>query len=377
MVSIMIGLCRYLVFTRRHTLMMSDTPVPCEAAQRKDHHDASHVSGAPSLPSTADCVFVTSECGVLPGCAILPECKEHTECAVQSPPESTHEEYQYISLVREILTSGDRILDRTQVGIRALFGRTMRFSLRNNQFPLLTTKKVFFRGVVEELLWFISGSTNVADLEAKGVTIWSANVSKVSYMAQPFDAGPIYPFQWRHAGASYQGCQADYTGQGVDQLRNAIADIRMNPGSRRIVVCSWSPSDIPLMTLPPCHAIFQFHVTPPRIKGEKGGLSLCLYQRSGDMGLGIPFNIASYALLTIMVAHICELEPLEFIHMMGNVHLYEDHCEPIRAQLDRTPYTFPTLKIVGSVAEIDQFQPSHFLLENYRAHPAVALSMAV
>lgn len=218
-----------------------------------------------------------------------------------------HEEYQYLDHIQNIIQNGFKRMDRTGVGTYGIFGAQMRYSLRNNVFPLLTTKRVFWRGVVEELLWFIKGSTNALELSAKNVHIWDANSSRQFldsvglYDNEEGDLGPIYGFQWRHYGAQYHGMHADYTNKGIDQLANVIDTINNRPNDRRIIMCAWNPIDIPKMALPPCHCLVQFFVANDE-------LSCLLYQRSADMGLGVPFNIASYALLTYMIAHVTGLK---------------------------------------------------------------------
>ncbi|NXH15372.1 TYSY synthase, partial [Bucco capensis] len=215
-------------------------------------------------------------------------------------------EAQYLRQVQHILEHGHRKEDRTGIGTISVFGMQARYSLRD-QFPLLTTKKVFWKGVLEELLWFIKGSTNAKELSAKGVKIWDANGSREFLDKQGFsnreegDLGPVYGFQWRHFGAEYKDMHTDYSNQGIDQLQKVIETIKTNPDDRRIIMSAWNPKDISLMALPPCHALCQFYV----LNGE---LSCQLYQRSGDMGLGVPFNIASYSLLTYMIAHVTGLK---------------------------------------------------------------------
>nr|XP_014436999.1 thymidylate synthase [Pelodiscus sinensis] len=250
------------------------------------------------------------------------------------------------------------------------------FNSFSDQFPLLTTKRVFWKGVLEELLWFIQGSTNAKELSAKGVKIWDANGSRDFLDKQGFskreegDLGPVYGFQWRHFGAEYKDMNADYSGQGVDQLQNVIDTIKNNPDDRRIIMCAWNPKDISLMALPPCHALCQFYV----LNGE---LSCQLYQRSGDMGLGVPFNIASYSLLTYMIAHVTGLKPGEFIHTLGDAHIYLNHVEPLKIQLQREPRPFPKLKILRKVENISDFKADDFQIEDYNPHPAIKMEMAV
>merc|ERR1719361_2901407 len=238
-----------------------------------------------------------------------------------------HEEYGYLTAIREIIEKGVSMEDRTGVGTLSTFGMQMRFDLRKT-FPLLTTKRTFWRGVVEELLWFIKGDTNAKHLSEKGVKIWDGNSSREFLDGRGLghreegDLGPVYGFQWRHFGAEYGDMHADYTGKGVDQLANVIDLIKNNPNSRRIVMTAWNPKDQPLMALPPCHMFCQFYVA-------NGELSCQMYQRSADMGLGVPFNIASYSLLTRMVAQVCGLKAGDFVHVIGDCHVYMNHVEPL------------------------------------------------
>ncbi|XP_010530821.1 PREDICTED: bifunctional dihydrofolate reductase-thymidylate synthase 1-like isoform X2 [Tarenaya hassleriana] len=250
-----------------------------------------------------------------------------------------HEEFLYLNLVQDIISTGNLKDDRTGTGTLSKFGCQMRFNLRRN-FPLLTTKRVFWRGVVEELLWFISGSTNAKVLQEKGIHIWDGNASR-DYLdstglteREEGDLGPIYGFQWRHFGARYTNMHADYTGQGFDQLLDVIDKIKNKPNDRRIILSAWNPSDLKLMALPPCHMFAQFYVA-------NGELSCQMYQRSADMGLGVPFNIASYSLLTCIIAHACELVPGDFIHVIGDSHVYQTHVRPLQEQLQNPPKPFP------------------------------------
>lgn len=286
-----------------------------------------------------------------------------------------HEEYMYLRLVREILSSGNLKADRTRTGTLSKFGCQMKFNLRKS-FPLLTTKRVFWRGVVEELLWFVSGSTNAKVLQEKGIHIWDGNASR-SYLdsiglsdREEGDLGPIYGFQWRHFGASYTDMHADYTGKGFDQLADVIQKIKNNPDDRRIILSAWNPSDLTLMALPPCHMFSQFYVA-------NGEVSCVMYQRSADMGLGVPFNIASYALLTCMIAHICDLLPGDFIHDLGDAHVYCNHIEPLREQLLKLPKPFPALKINPQKKDINSFEAADFELIGYDPHPRIEMKMAV
>ncbi|KAM7390307.1 hypothetical protein PAMA_008467 [Pampus argenteus] len=285
------------------------------------------------------------------------------------------DERGYLDQVEFILQRGGRKGDRTGTGVVSVFGAQARYSLRD-QFPLLTTKRVFWKGILEELLWFIKGSTNAKELSEKGVRIWDANGSRDFLDKSGFtdreegDLGPVYGFQWRHFGAEYTNMHADYTGQGVDQLQKVIDTIKTNPEDRRIIMCAWNPKDLPLMALPPCHALCQFYV-------HDGELSCQLYQRSGDMGLGVPFNIASYALLTYMIAHITGLKPGDFVHTLGDAHIYINHIEPLKVQLQREIRPFPKLKILRKVESIDDFRADDFEICDYNPHPAIKMQMAV
>jgi len=286
-----------------------------------------------------------------------------------------HDEDQYLNLIRKIIKKGVTRGDRTGVGTISIFGTQMRFDLRN-QFPLLTTKRVFWRAVAEELLWFIKGSTDAKLLQAKKISIWDGNSTREFLDASGFqdrqvgDLGPVYGFQWRHFGAEYGTCDDDYTGKGIDQLREVIDRIRTNPTDRRIIMTAWNPSQIPQMALPPCHCLAQFYVA-------NGELSCQLYQRSADMGLGVPFNIASYALLTYMIAHVTKLTPGDFIHTLGDTHVYLNHVEPLKQQLERTPRPFPQLKFKRDVTNIDDFKFDDLEIVGYDPHPSIKMEMAV
>ncbi|RXN00702.1 Thymidylate synthase [Acipenser ruthenus] len=213
-------------------------------------------------------------------------------------------------------------------------------------------------------------------MSAKGVKIWDANGSREFLDRSGFtsreegDLGPVYGFQWRHFGAEYKDMNSDYTGQGVDQLQKVIDTIKINPEDRRIIMCAWNPKDLPQMALPPCHALCQFYMC-------NGELSCQLYQRSGDMGLGVPFNIASYALLTYMIAHVTGLKPGDFVHSLGDAHIYVNHIEPLKIQLQREPRPFPKLKILRKVDSIDDFKAEDFEIIDYNPHPAIKMQMAV
>jgi thymidylate synthase len=307
----------------------------------------------------------------------------HCRQAEEASKPEDHDEHQYLSLVSRVIRLGNCKGDRTGTGVRSLFGAQMRFSLRDGTFPLLTTKKVFYRGIAEELLWFIRGSTNAKELQAKNVRIWDGNSSREFLDSLGFtnreegDLGPVYGFQWRHFGAEYKDMHADYTGQGVDQLRDVIETLRKNPSDRRIIMCAWNPKDLSQMALPPCHCLVQFYVAPSDDADGRGELSCQLYQRSADLGLGVPFNIASYALLTHMIAHVTGLKPGEFVHTLGDAHVYNNHVEPLKQQLERKPFPFPKLIFKREVKEIDGFTMDDFEVVGYESHPRIAMDMAV
>ncbi len=290
--------------------------------------------------------------------------------------EPEHEEMQYLNLVKRVMKHGVYRPDRTGTGTYSVFGETMRFSLRNNTLPLMTTKNTFWRGIVEELLFFISGSTNCKKLSDKGVKIWDENTSRETLDKlgfkdrQEYDLGPGYSFQWRHAGAKYVDMNTDYTGQGVDQLAELIKGIKLNPPGRRHILVSFRVPDVSKMSLPPCHAFAQFYVA-------KGELSCIMYSRSLDLGLGFAFNLASYSLLTIMIAHLTGLKPGEFIHMIGDCHVYINHLDALKEQIQRKPFPFPKLSINTTRESIDDFTFDDFKLLDYQFHPKLKMKMAV
>ncbi|ORY23984.1 thymidylate synthase [Naematelia encephala] len=308
--------------------------------------------------------------------------------ATNGPPRSNpdHEEYQYLDLISRIINTGQIRPDRTGTGTLALFAPpSLRFSLENNTLPLLTTKRVFLRGVVEELLWFVSGCTDGKVLSSKGVNIWDGNGSR-EYLdkvglnhRRAGDLGPVYGFQWRHFGAEYGTCQDDYEGKGVDQLMDVINKIKNNPTDRRIVLSAWNPKDLPLMALPPCHMFCQFFVTLAETPSSRPKLSCLMYQRSCDLGLGVPFNIASYALLTHMIAYITGCDAHEFILQMGDAHVYADHVEPLKIQLQREPRQFPKLvwnRSVEDIGSIDGFTTDDFGVEGYKPMGKIEMKMS-
>lgn len=263
---------------------------------------------------------------------------------------------QYLDLLQRVLDQGVRKDDRTGTGTLSVFGHQMRFDLKDG-FPLVTTKKVFTRGIIEELLWFISGSTNKKVLQEKNVHIWDEWGDD-----ETGELGPIYGKQWR----DWLGND----GRHYDQLMDVIQQIRTNPDSRRLIVSSWHVEEISQMGLPPCHCFYQFYVA-------NGRLSLQLYQRSADLFLGVPFNIASYALLLMMVAQVTGLEPGEFVHTTGDTHIYLNHIEQVKLQLSREPYPLPTMKLNPDIHDIRDFRITDFTLENYQCHPAIKGAVSV
>jgi len=262
---------------------------------------------------------------------------------------------QYHDLMEHVLKGGLEKRDRTGTGTLSVFGHQMRFDLAQG-FPLITTKKLHLKSIVYELLWFLAGDTNVRWLQDKGVSIWN------EWADEQGELGPVYGHQWRSWPAP--------DGQAIDQIAWVANEIKRNPDSRRLIVTAWNPADIEKMALPPCHCLFQFYV-------GAGKLSCQLYQRSGDVFLGVPFNIASYALLTMMMAQVTGLKPGEFIHTFGDAHLYLNHLDQAREQLSRRPYPLPTMKVNPDVKDIFGFKFEDFTLENYRAHPHIKAPVAV
>jgi thymidylate synthase len=279
---------------------------------------------------------------------------------------------QYLDLLGTVLADGEERDDRTGVGTRSLFGWQSRYDLGAG-FPLLTTKRVHTRSVVVELLWFLAGRTDNGWLNERGVSIWDewATPDQTARFGRPAgELGPIYGHQWRNFGASVDE-HGRYRSDGVDQLRHVVDEIRTNPSSRRLVVSGWHPAEAEAVALPPCHTLFQFYVT-----GD-GRLSCQLYQRSADVFLGVPFNIASYALLTHMVAHVCGLEPGVFVHTFGDVHLYANHVEQARLQLSRTPRSLPALRLAPEVTRLEDFTLGDVAVDGYDPHPAIPAPVAV
>jgi len=287
------------------------------------------------------------------------------------------EEMQYLDLIRDILKNGTVRSNRTGVDTISLFGKSLSFSLKDNNFPLLTTKKVFTRGIIEELLWFISGDTDANNLKRKGVNIWEGNSSrefldKSGLTDYPEGTcGPIYGFQWRHFGAEYVSSDTDYTDQGVDQVYSLIDTIKKDPNSRRLIISSWNPPQLDQMVLPPCHYCMQFYV-------NCGYLECQVNMRSCDVGLGLPFNIASYALLTIMIAHCTDLLPGKLIMILGDTHIYSNHVDKLKLQLERIPFQFPKLVIPSNCNKfrnIDDFGVDDFVISDYNCYESIKMDM--
>jgi thymidylate synthase len=261
----------------------------------------------------------------------------------------------YLALLQHILDQGTDKTDRTGTGTRSVFGYQLRYDLQKG-FPLVTTKKVHLKSIIYELLWFLRGETNIAYLKENGVSIWN------EWADDNGELGPVYGKQWR----SWEGKD----GKVIDQVTELIAQIKKNPDSRRLIINAWNVADLPEMALMPCHTMFQFYVAD-------GKLSCQLYQRSADVFLGVPFNIASYALLTMMVAQVCDLQPGDFVHTFGDVHIYNNHMEQVKLQLRRTPFPLPQMKINPAVKDIFGFHFEDFTLENYQSHPGIKAPVAV
>jgi thymidylate synthase len=267
---------------------------------------------------------------------------------------------QYLQLLKKIIDSGADKNDRTGTGTRSLFGHQMRFNLRNG-FPLVTTKKLHLKSIIYELLWFLKGDTNVKYLQENGVKIWD------EWADEKGNLGPVYGKQWR----SWEGAN----GKTVDQVSELIQQLKTNPDSRRLIISAWNVADLPEMKLMPCHCLFQFYTAPTEDGRRK--LSCQLYQRSADVFLGVPFNIASYALLTMMIAQVCNMDLGEFVHSFGDVHLYKNHFEQAQLQLTRKPFPLPQMKLNPAVKNIFEFKFEDFELQNYESHPAIKAPVAV
>lgn len=262
---------------------------------------------------------------------------------------------QYLALLEKVLTEGTPKSDRTGTGTLSCFGHQMRFDLSKG-FPVLTTKKLHLRSIIHELLWFLKGDTNIAYLTDNGVRIWDA------WADEKGNLGPVYGAQWRSWPTA--------SGESVDQIKNVIEQIKNNPDSRRLLVCSWNVGELSKMALPPCHCLFQFYVAD-------GKLSCQLYQRSADIFLGVPFNIASYALLTLMMAQVTGLEPGDFVHTFGDVHLYSNHIEQAKEQLTRTPKSLPSIQLNPGIQDLFAFTFDDIVLKDYDAHPHIKAPVAV
>jgi len=267
---------------------------------------------------------------------------------------------EYLQLLQKIINTGVDKSDRTGTGTRSLFGYQMRFDLQNG-FPLVTTKKLHLKSIIYELLWFLKGDTNVEYLQKHGVRIWD------EWADENGNLGPVYGKQWR----SWDGAN----GKTVDQVSELIEQLKTNPDSRRLIISAWNVADLPEMKLMPCHCLFQFYTRAA--EGGKRKLSCQLYQRSADVFLGVPFNIASYALLTMMMAQVCDMEPGEFVHSFGDVHLYKNHFEQAELQLSRTPFPLPQMRLNPEIKNIFDFKFEDFELVNYQSHPGIKAPVAV
>jgi len=285
------------------------------------------------------------------------------------------EEEGYHQLLKNIIDGNRYKLDRTNTGTLSLFGQTMRFSLENDTLPIITAKKVFYKKVIGELLWMISGSTSTADLHKYNIHFWDANATREFLDKQGLvnnregDLGPVYGYQWRHFGYPYKNCDTDYKGKGTDQLVNLIKQIKSNPNSRRHILCAWNAADLNQMALPPCHLLAQFEV-------YNNELSCILFQRSGDMFLGVPFNITFYSLLTHMIASLCNLKAKEFVHVITDAHIYKNHIEQVNRMLQNEIHPFPKIEI-NNVKDIDSFTMKDFIVKNYKCGSYIAAPMAV
>ena len=290
-----------------------------------------------------------------------------------------HEEYQYLNLISDVLDYGS--LEKGRNGFtKSVFGSVMQFDLTDNKIPILTTKKVAWKTCLKELLWFISGNTDNRVLQQQKVTIWNDNSSRdfldtvglVNYKEN--DLGPIYGFQWRHFNAEYRDYETDYTGKGIDQLQKVINVLKstdpQDRNSRRLIISAWNPCQLGEMALPPCHVLIQFNVS-----NDGRDLHCSLYQRSGDIGLGVPFNIASYSFLTHLIAHHCGLRAKEFVYYLGNAHIYDDHFKQLREQLKNEPYKFPIIDIKEKRENIDDYVFEDFQINDYKHHDTIKMTM--
>lgn len=297
--------------------------------------------------------------------------------SVTSEYSQNHEENQYTDLIKRILEKGSEEQSRNGK-VLSVFGNSMRFSLQNGTIPLLTTKKVAWKTCFKELMWFVKGSTSNDELRSKKVYIWNDNSSREFLDSRGLtnnregDLGPVYGHQWRHFNAPYTNCETDYTGKGVDQLQNIINELKdpTKRASRRLVMSAWNPAQLDEMALPPCHILAQFNVR------EGKYLSCALYQRSGDVGLGVPFNIASYSFLTHIIAKHCGLIADEFVYFLGNAHIYEEHIEPLKTQITQTPFSFPKMAIKNKYDEIERYTLDDIeWIDEYKHHETIKMKM--
>jgi len=291
---------------------------------------------------------------------------------------TNYEEQAYLDMLQNILNNGTYRHDRTGTGVYGTFGERLKFSLRDGTIPVLTSKRVYWKGVVEELLFFIRGLTDNKYLQKRNVHIWDGNTTKeyldangLSHLEENM-LGPMYGYNWRHFGAKYVNSHTDYSGQGIDQLARAIDLIKNNPTSRRIVISAWDPTVLDEACLYPCHILYQFYVDV-----DRGELSCQMYQRSVDCFLGLPFNISSYALLTYIVADICGLKCGDLIMVLGDTHVYSNHVEQCKKQLERVPRTFPKLIIKNHHKKPEEYEAEDFELEGYKPYPGIKAQMAV
>ena len=288
-----------------------------------------------------------------------------------------------LDLVKECIEHGDYRLDRTKIGTYSLFGKQLVFNLNGGILPLLTTKQMAIKSILKDLLWMMKGQTNSKILDQNGVKIWNDNGSRDFldslgfYDRKEGDLGPLYGFQWRYAGAQYIESETNYTGQGIDQLKQIIDTLKYNPSDRRIILCSWNVPQLQQMVLPPCHCLAQFYVR------EQKYLDCQLYQRSADIGLGVPFDITSYCFLMYVLGKWCDLIPGKFIHTFGDIHVYTNHVIPLKNQLTRKPFDFPTVEFIGKFTldnlehvTMDEWCDS-FIIKNYKSHPAIKMPMAI
>ena len=290
--------------------------------------------------------------------------------------EIEHDENQYLNLIDDILEENSTFIGRNGNTL-SIFGSSMHFSLENNTIPFMTTKKLAWKTCIKELLWFISGKTDNKILKQQNVNIWNKNAtrdfldSRELYNNMEDDLGPVYGFQWRHFNADYEDCNSDYTNKGIDQIEYIIEQLKdpSKRNSRRLILTAWNPCQIDKMALPPCHVLCQFHVTNNEF------LSCSLYQRSGDVGLGVPFNIASYSFLTHLIARHTNLKPLDFIYNLGNAHIYDDHIDNLKQQSNKIPFVFPKLYITNLREKIENYNMEDFCIKDYKCHDNIKLEM--